>query len=689
MATLLARLGIDRAVTPEPIVITEELVSRLDGVLDRAQAERKLDEDEAEALRAVLMVDPSSRRETASARRQTAATRVRLRNGEGFRSHREPALLDRLAYALGQESPPPRPTAPTRVLRAGASRANPLPPLIATLHVGSLRSTGEEVEAEATGQAWLVSESNLVAFMGEFGTGKSTVLEAMEQSAAAHADDVTLENFDALDIASLLAADESARNGAHVLLIDNFDAPAALTSESQLHPPDLRTLRPLLERGYRIAIATQRVAEGPPDELLRQLNHVRSLGPMHVRRAHLLRMQPWSWASMREWIGGLDEIDPSMRRSLLQSARTCADHNLPCIPMIVSMLFDLSGPEREGIRSTNLVQLYDEYTEVAIGRNYDVGRSHIPGLVHGDILRDLAEDIFFGRGDYEQPGSRLSVSEVRLRERVVERVLQHGTLMSENPQDDYDWINDFTNSTHFLTNVGERGPNRRRFSFQHDSFYDFFVAQSLLRSIRRHEPPGLELNQTPMSMSFESLVVPFIKGLLEPEDTETLRSLVSRPRLGWMDRLLFFHLLEDEPGFRSALMDAPRSYLDDLDAVANDPERFFLRKLALYQLVVAERADPEAYMALVTRAEAEDPRAIEIERRLQSSRTKAPAELLLDRLRNPDLLPVAPITLYRLGQMGNAGALEAIAEFAQVHPHLRRHCDDAAAALRDRVRNRR
>jgi hypothetical protein len=696
---LLRAVGIEPDAGLEPVVVVERLIEETNTALDRATSDRRLEEAEAAALRAVLLADPACRQDTAATRRQAAATHLGLRNGEGFRSHRELDLLERFAEVL---TPSWTRSGPATDLHAGADAAYPLPPLTAAVHAGSLRARPQPSEADAAVAAWLAGDAGLLVVMGDPGAGTSTLLRTVAASARRAGKVVVAAEVPGTgdDEPTGPGADAAGRNAGggrrarvDLYVVDDIDTPVGPSAT----PPDLRDLRPLLAGGSRVAIATHRVPSGPPDPLLAQLADPDGLAALGVAGGvHVVRLEPWTWDALRDAIGGLD-VDAGLRRALLAGARTAARHDLAATPLAVAMLFDLARAGDDGARATTLVELVGAHVALAASRPQEEGLSSIAGELRTDILVDVAEDMFFGRGEGGAAG-RSSTSAVRLGTRVLERVLDPSVVA--HAKRDHDWIADFVATTHAIhavpghltgaatagaTGVAGREPSDPPYRFRHPVFQQLHVARAVLRHVAVHEAPGVELAHVPPEATFDALLLPFLEGLAGAEaDDEDLRTLVGRPRLGWVDRVLLVHLLEDRPGFGATLAALPRHYLDELEQFAAAPSHVGIHKLALYQLVVAGRADAARYLDLVRATE--DRRATALARRLRTARPRPPADVLIDRLWDDDLRAAAPITLVRLGQLGSQRALGEVERYAKEHPERRADCDAAVAALEARLR---
>jgi hypothetical protein len=155
----------------------------------------------------------------------------------------------------------------------------------------------------------------------------------------------------------------------------------------------------------------------------------------------------------------------------------------------------------------------------------------------------------------------------------------------------------------------------------------------------------------------DSLAFAFAKKLGASELRDAIRQIVLRPRLTVADRLILLYFLEDEADFAALLDSAPTGYLDELSQLEGSVESFFLKKMIRYQLVVVGRYDAAAYVGEVKQHE--DERGLEAEARLHGAE-RGVTQQLLARLRNPALERARLITIYRLGQLGDASAIEPL-----------------------------
>lgn len=196
----------------------------------------------------------------------------------------------------------------------------------------------------------------------------------------------------------------------------------------------------------------------------------------------------------------------------------------------------------------------------------------------------------------------------------------------------------------------------QQYGFLHQSFYEYYVSVALIHRITAGRPLGLEIDRLSMT-TIDSLAFAFAKELGGTALRKAVRQIVCRPRLDVSDRLILLYFLEDEEDFTQLIESIPGDYLDNLTRLEANVASFFLKKMIRYQLVIAGRYDAQRYVEEV-RAH-EDEGGLRAELRLHSTETGV-TEQLLRRLQNESLSRARLITIYRLGQLGNERALDAL-----------------------------
>lgn len=542
------------------------------------------------------------------------------------------------------------------------------------------QSHGDQESTADTLDGWLEdTNSNLAIVAGPFGAGKTTHMEALRDRASAQDRATHLVDFarDGDAAFSGLPTDSEVE----VLVIDHFDS-LNLATGAQKDPPDLRSLATLLESGsFKVALSTRRPLTDAQDELVGQLTDPERCATLHVLDPCLIELRPWTRSALDAVLN--ETADPRGRRLATFLGELDDYHGAELRrPLLLSMLLrvlnDLSTAPQLG-------DLYEKYIKKMISYDYDQKRSFITVHAKHLILRELAYDIFTGQDGSIHGPARVTIGMSRVSVRATELMDEAGQPLSSLPKE-YRLVRDFLDTNHLFGPSPARDPQSTREAtceFRHPTFYDYFLGEAMADRYRQGHSLGLDEDDF-SAATLDSLAIYFTKRRLDESDTgrRELQKAVSYRKWPWPDRLLMLYHLEDTPGFRKLLADTPSEYRTRLKELANALDATFITKAVKFQLVLLGEFDPYQYIADARNAEKR--KDTHIEAQLQRTATGS-TEFLLARLMNPDLVVARPIAVYRLGQMGDAVAIESLKSLRDTSPKLDALVDDAITEIKKRM----
>jgi hypothetical protein len=523
-------------------------------------------------------------------------------------------------------------------------------------------------------------DSNLLLIMGDFGTGKTTAIGNFTASSGVVADNFNFEQIRGVD-RNLRGIPTN-----KTVIFDNFDAVNSLVQNQHLEP-DLREVSYLASK-HRLVLATRRTPQARADELLGQLTSEQRLVKLGFNKPRIVHILSWELSDLQEHAARLNPADPYLEIVLSYLASdTSTDVNRFRRPLLMKMLYSIA--RRFGNLNAHLTvaNLYHEYCLVAVAADYDANRSQIAAAMKTDILADLAYDIFSGKAQIDRgPSPPLSVPLERVSERIFEVLMRKNVSRPGPGFDSYNWTGDFLSHNHIFEEIPTSWPpsiiSEPQFGFVQESFYEYFVSIALCRKIIAGQTLGLEIDRfSPATV--DSLAFAFAKELGGARLRDAIRNTVLRPRLSVADRLVLLYFLEDEQDFASILARTPAEYLGELAQLEKSVPSFFLKKMIRYQLVVSGSFDAVEYVAELRKNE--DEGGLKAEVRLHSAETAATQQLLL-RLQSSALFRARPITIYRLGQLGDASAIEPLEQLSasETEP-VRAAVVEALSQIRSRI----
>jgi hypothetical protein len=557
-----------------------------------------------------------------------------------------------------------------------------LPPISAIVYAGE--ESGQLMTAEQGFEEWFQqSNSNLLVLMGEMGSGKTTSLQKISEDWRNKSDFIDFNQF----ITSNEGNEITSSGRKPVIIIDNFDAVNSLVG-LQVTPPNLRIIGNLAS-SHRVILSTRRTPKSQENELLKQLKDLIRLSKLGFQNPFIIQLIPWKLEHLKTF--GDQNNDPSLvSLSKFLSGMPEEDTVHLRRPLLITMLLNLKLGDRRStaIQNEALVvgKIYKQYCDTTLSVDYDLKRSQISGTLKLQILSDLAFDIFSGTAFNEKGQAALSVSLDRVSERVVESVLKDPALRSL--PNNYDWTKDFLNSNPLFEEIRVSSLSdfaEKQYGFIHQSFYEYFVGLTIIRSIVRLHSLGLKLESL-SSATVDSLALVFVKQLGGSELRTAIKELLTRPRLTFADRLILLYLLEDDLEFEIVIEKLPSDYFDLLEKeIAKESyDSFFLRKMMLYQLVIKGRYTAENYVSEIKRYE--DEKNLLAEEKLHSTEVSVTNQLL-QRLESPALKRAKYITIYRLGQLGSELAIHHLMKIANDDALLSKIAQEAIEKINSRVIN--
>ncbi|MEI7058288.1 hypothetical protein WBG06_20845 [Nocardioides sp. CCNWLW239] len=505
---------------------------------------------------------------------------------------------------------------------------------------------------EALGR-WLGdTESNLFFLTGPSGSGKT--IEAREWTASQEQVRYISLRDGAVDYSDLVDEDHAP------IVIDDFDLISSSAEEHGVTRPDLSELRSAFGRGGRFVVISKRNVKTERDELAEQLRSPARLEDLGVVAATVVRVEPISPVEVRalaEERGGDDKL------SSLAAEMERGGGFFPATPMVLKQLY---ASIEEGTPAPRT--LWDGYTvhlKHICGQPWDRKSSRIPSRVRFQTYRDIAWDLFTGM---DEPGSQEQdlIPVPRVSEWLFANLQRDLDITRQRDFLTYEWIADLLDHPEVFGVSGRTRDSVESAEFAHETFYRYFVAESIRDRLRDGRAMALDGARF-VHMHLGGMVMTFLKAGFQPGDLDAVARLSVRESLSWMDRLICLYLTEEREDYGELLDRAPQRYWDELEFVLEAFESLFLRKAAMYQLILRGRVPVEDYLQILNHEE--DPRSIGRERDALRTDTDI-TQALIRRLHHPVLAPAIPITAYRLGQMGDITCLshlEALTGLPSAH----------------------
>lgn len=252
---------------------------------------------------------------------------------------------------------------------------------------------------------------------------------------------------------------------------------------------------------------------------------------------------------------------------------------------------------------------------------------------------------------------------------------------------EYNWVQDFISTTPILEPVREGTDeiDGTRYQFVNPVFYDFFLAESILNRFAVGLPPGISDEQGLKENTVSSLVLYFLKQRITKSILDRISALATQETISNIDRLFMIYLLEDHPSVVRVLHAAPtgyRTFLYELQSTLTT----VLARVVRYQVVLLDGNERRAFEFLDW-VHTEQTEHREPEGQLPAF-IEPHEKFLLTRLSNKVLAPALPITVFRLGQLGEAEAriaLQQLLNDSSISDGLRKVTNEAIAAIDQRL----
>jgi hypothetical protein len=536
-----------------------------------------------------------------------------------------------------------------------------LPSVQSTVLMGNT-ILGNTPVLDAINQWYLQVESNLLVLMGGLGSGKSTSIQTacttwQEKVEFIYFDRIITLNDGKEENVIKKFTDRNYIPEQTVIVIENFDAVNSITG-FQITPPDLRLISDLIYK-HRIILTTRRTHDPYGDELLRQLASIVRLEHLGVQAPFLIQLKPWETEQL---LLHSQQTNNKELKAVANYLNTFPDSDTVSLrrPLIITMLLGTSKKFLYSNNPPSLAQIYENYCEVVLSRDFDSKRSRLSASIKQEILSELAYDIFSGKNHNPlQPSTAIGVPYNRVSERVMEVVMTELTSAQMADLSRYNLTKDFITTNHLFEDINLSLLSKftnKQYGFTHQSFYEYFVSLAILRRIGSSQALGIEPQALSLA-TLDSLAFAFVKELSGSGLSDLIKPIAIRPRLQVADRLMFLYLLEDSHDFGDILRTVPIEYFTAIKDLQNAIDNFFLKKMIRYQLVIIGQYSAEEYISQIKQHEDEE--GLRNEKRLHSSETDV-TEKLLQRLRNPSLKNAQLITVYRLGQLGGQEALSLL-----------------------------
>ncbi|GGR59884.1 hypothetical protein J2S40_000934 [Nocardioides luteus] len=540
------------------------------------------------------------------------------------------------AYASREEGEPPaEPPAPPEVGAASNGSRFSFPRARVTVLRGM--DTGDtKIRLSEALDRWLEhSDSNLFFITGSSGAGKTV---EVKDWADAH-DQVTYLSLrdGQVDFDELVLSENASPT-----VIDDFDLVSSTAEEHGVTRPDLSELRSGLGRGGRFIVISKRNLQTVRDELAEQLRSPTRMEDLGVVSPVVVRVDPISSEELKA-LG--DERDDDRMRNLATEMERVGGLML-ATPMVLRQLYS-TIQEGEPAPRTQW-DAYTVYLRHVCGQPWDRKGSRIPSKVRFETYRDIAWDLFVGM-DEPVPQTKDLIPVSRVSEWLFANLQRDLDITRKRDFLTYEWIADLLDHAEIFGVSRRGGDSVESAEFTHETFYQYFVAYGIRDRLR--DGRGMALDGARFAdMHMGPLVTSFLKSGFKPGDLDTVAALSVRESLSWMDRLICLYLTEERSDYAELLDRAPERYWDELEFVLEAFRSVFLRKAAIFQLLIKGRTPVDKYLDIMRREE--DPQAIARERDVLGWGADI-TQALLARLHNPVLAPAIPITAYRLGQMGD------------------------------------
>ncbi|NGN92686.1 hypothetical protein G5C66_08045 [Nocardioides sp. KC13] len=503
---------------------------------------------------------------------------------------------------------------------------------------------------EALGR-WLANtESNLFFLTGPSGSGKT--IEVRDWTASQEQVRYISLRDGAVDFGDLVGEDRSP------VVIDDFDLISSSAEEHGVTRPDLSELRSAFGRGGRFVVISKRNLQTERDELAEQLRSPARLEGLGVEAPVVVRVEPISPVEVRALAaerGGDDKL------SSLAAEMERGGGFFPATPLVLKQLY---ASIEEGAPAPRT--LWDGYTvhlKHICGQPWDRKSSRIPSRVRFQTYRDIAWDMFTGM---DEPGSQEQdlIPVPRVSEWLFANLQRDLDITRQRDFLTYEWIADLLDHPEIFGVSGRTKDSVESAEFAHETFYRYFVAESIRDRLLDGRAMALDGARF-VNMHLGGMVMTFLKAGFQPGDLDAVARLSVRESLSWMDRLICLYLTEERDDYGELLDQAPERYWDELEFVLEAFRSLFLRKAAMYQLILRGRVPVDGYLQILNHEE--DPPSIGRERdalRMDTDITEA----LVRRLHHPVLAPAIPITAYRLGQMGDITCLSHLEALTGLPP---------------------
>ncbi len=446
-----------------------------------------------------------------------------------------------------------------------------------------------------------------------------------------------------------------------VFAFDGYDE-LHLYGTKQTPSPDLRQISDLISPTSKVIITCRRSYMSLDDELIKQLSDSSRAKRFGLIRPLILEIETWDIPTLKK---AIKKLPAKRTRSILDYLETFRYKDVDYLrrPLLLQMLLELDLKMLGSERTLTVGELYDRYTEMILTRDFDRNESLISGRIKSEILTRLASDVFNATNIESSGISNLSEYGITLEQmtiRVMEAITSDPQLvLSYNwSASNYQWISDFIRTNHILTEIRTGSQTKKRFTFFHNTFYEYFLAKYFLSKINNTEAFGIQEEHAHANEAiFDSLVIYFIKNGLDSLSYDRLYTLANRETLGHLDRMLAIYLLEDYPKILELLQNAGNGYRNYLLSKEKTISSHFLKKIIKYQLLLMYNDMNRAFEYVKFLREMEREEDAELEWRIFSAPLSS-SEFLVKRLHNPQLAAAKPITIYRLGQFGNKMALD-------------------------------
>ncbi|MFE7224774.1 hypothetical protein ACFU7D_08330 [Nocardioides sp. NPDC057577] len=523
--------------------------------------------------------------------------------------------------------------------------------------------------------------SNLMFISGSSGSGKTTEIRLwMAQQGAAH----YLTLLDGPIVGRLRSVPQTQDN---VIVIDDFDPFPSLANGGK---PDLSKLRSLFAANYRCIVLSRRNPKAELDNLAQQLRDTDRLDRIGAKAPEVVLVRPLTQGALRKF--GQERKDAELIRLADVIPQALSDELAS--PMVLRQLSmrldkDASVPKTRW-------EAYSVYLSYLTKTTSDDG-SHIPPQCRHRIYQDIAWSICTSPNEVD-PLRPLSIPTTQVGTTIMAQVREEPNVPHPDDLEPREWTTDFLRLDEIFRTLTGTLDKRGAARFTHQSYYEFFVAAAITARLR--QPETLDLKAAGVAEAImDSPVMTFLKPSLSETDHQTLEGFCAVTTLPWLDRLLYLYLLEERPGFRDLLARAPADYWAHLESARQPFDSRFLQNAILYQRVVAERATAWEYVRRL-RADEKKPnraqreQALAFERDVQGSSAEISASLVA-RLTNPELKAAIPITVFRLGQMGDESCISVLKDLRRGDRRLddavrravagieRRQAQSVLAAVRD------